>query len=558
VTNVADFPISPPVSELLKPISTELPTGKDASSEESYFRLELEIGKVSPDYKTASDLATEILKTKSKDLRVASWLCFAWFRNDRIPGLLDGLTLLRELLQLFGPKLFPSSTAYKAKSLQFLNSNRFVKLIEAEKTAKETAPACVGLSSAYQRFQEECRKSFQDQAPAMNDLARAIESQSAAAKQILEQGTGLKKEELPPPEGKQSEDKRGRESAVRGKEAIPEKPKEKPAPEVGVNLKELVAASEKDAIVAIKKALTYFFEQEKNEAKKYPPHAFGISRALVWGRLVLPPHEDTVTSINAPDMVIQSKISEWFTGKEWDRLISACEVNFLNEDSSFKYWLTAQRYVYVALEQRGGNGNKAAEEIRFHLATLLQRFPDFFRLKFSNKTLFADEETSRWIEESAQLGTKKTEPGEMILPPILGEDYDPINREYRAICAELPANFERNLRAMQEGMAGEIRQKGRFLRALNLANYCVAAKQYDLAKAYVSRLQETIEAFRLSEWEPALCLSVWESTFLINKKLISGEKNKERLENLDQQQKDLFTRIGILDGVLALKLIHIK
>jgi hypothetical protein len=86
----------------------------------------------------------------------------------------------------------------------------------------------------------------------------------------------------------------------------------------------------------------------------------------------------------------------------------------------------------------------------------------------------------------------------------------------------LPANFEKNLKALQQGVAGEIRRKGRFLRILNLANYSLAAKQHDLAKTYVSRLLDKVEAYQLAEWEPALCLAAWESAYLVNKKLWDG------------------------------------
>jgi hypothetical protein len=107
-------------------------------------------------------------------------------------------------------------------------------------------------------------------------------------------------------------------------------------------------------------------------------------------------------------------------------------------------------------------------------------------------------------------------------------------------------------------MAGEIRRKGRFLRTLNLANYCLAAKQYELASIHVSGLLEKIESYQLTAWEPALCLATWESAYLVTKKLMAGEKNKERLASLEQQQKDLFARIGNLDGALALRLARLK
>jgi type VI secretion system protein VasJ len=545
-------------------ISAEFRTGRDSSSSEAYFRLEMEIGKVNPDYQVCADLASEILLGKSKDLRVASWLCFAWFRSERIPGLISGLMLIKELLRNFKEGLFPEPLANRAKAMQFLNSTRFVRLLEAEKCTRENASTFLVLYSVFQQFQEESKKYFQEKAPELKELARAIAAHCGIAQQILKEPPGQGSTTESKSAGKVTPDrsendiapKESRES--KEKRAPAEGPAQKPPLEAVLTLRDLTAASEKDAVVAIKKALRYFFEQEKDEAKRNAAFVFGISRALVWGKIVMPPSEDLVTAISAPDMAIQSKIREWMAGKEWDKVIAAVELNFLDEDSGFKYWLTAQRYLCIALEQKGGSAVKATEGIRFHIAMLVQRFPDLFSLKFSNKTSFSDEETSRWIDESIKSILGKTGQGDMLLPPIMGEDYEPLNREYRAACAELPANFEKNLQTMQQGEAGEIRQKGRFLRTLNLTNYCLAAKQHDLAKTYVSRLLDKIEAYQLAEWEPALCLAAWESAYVINKSLMRREKNKERLESLDRQQKDLFTRIGNLDGVLALKLAHLK
>jgi len=538
------------VVDLLKDIAADFPAGKDASADEAYFKLEMEIGKVSPDYKVCGDFASAILAGKSKDLRVAAWLCFSWYRDEKITGFISGLTLVSELLRKFGGKLFPPSPVHRGKSLQFLNSGRVVRLLEAEQVSRESIPLFLDLSRSLERMMAESRAQLGEHAPALKELGQIIAGHAAAAKQLQEapsaaQSPGPSK----PPE------KAPASPAV--KEPAPAARVSEPAPATG-GLKDISAASEKEAIVAVKKALKYFFEQEKDESKKNESYLFGISRSLVWGKVIMPSSEDDVTPTSAPDGAVQNKLKEWYMAKEWDRLIPAVELNFLDEDSGFKYWLTAQRYVHGALEQKGGGAVRAAEEVKFQLARLLQRFPDFIKLTFSNKTPFADDETCRWIDESVRAVMGKGGGGEIVLPPILGEDYEPINKEYRAACADLPANFEKNLKAMQQGIAGEIRRRGRFLRILNLATYSLAAKQHDLAKTYLSRLLDKIEAYQLAEWEPALCLAAWEAAYLVNKKLMDGEKNKERHEALEQQQKDLFTRIGNIDGVLALRLARLK
>ena len=89
--------ISEFVQEYLEPISGDSPTGNDAKNEEEYFKLNMEIPKTSPDYKICIEPADVILKERSKDIKVAAWLCFALFRTEKIKGLKDGLSIIYQL-----------------------------------------------------------------------------------------------------------------------------------------------------------------------------------------------------------------------------------------------------------------------------------------------------------------------------------------------------------------------------------------------------------------------------------------------------------------------------
>ncbi|MGB6867885.1 MAG: type VI secretion system domain-containing protein, partial [Candidatus Aminicenantaceae bacterium] len=338
--------------------------------------------------------------------------------------------------------------------------------------------------------------------------------------------------------------------------AKPEQPKpaEAPATDVPSNVTEISVSSDSEARATIKRVLNHYFKLEAEDAKKHSAFLYGISRSLIWSDLALPTHKDSVSELPPPDSEIKATLDSWFTNKEWPKFVSAVEVNLLNEDSAFKYWLTAQRYVAEALEKIGGPTTKAAEEIKFQLAKLLRRLPNMENLKFNNDMPFADDKTLEWINEEVKSNMQGDKSQDMILPPILGEDYDPINKEYKDACAELPDKFEENMERMQIGIAADTRRKGKFLRTLNLANFLVQAKKFELAKVHLVKLVEKIEAYQLAEWEPALCTSTWESTYLVNVKLMEKEKNENEIDFLNKQQSDLFTKIGNYNGLLALKL----
>ncbi len=137
--DVIELPVSEFVSELLEPISNDAPYGKDAANEEEYFKLNGEFAKNSPDYKNWIELSDLILKEKSKDLKVAVWLCFALYRTENIKGLKEGLELIYHFLKKFENNLFPSNPLHKSKAIQFLNTSRVTKLLEREEITKQNA-----------------------------------------------------------------------------------------------------------------------------------------------------------------------------------------------------------------------------------------------------------------------------------------------------------------------------------------------------------------------------------------------------------------------------------
>jgi type VI secretion system protein VasJ len=551
-----EIPIPENVQDLLNPVSDDSPAGSDSSMDEEYFKLEMEMGKPTPDYKAAINLATSILHEKSKDLRVASWLCFAWYRDEKIPGLKNGLVLLLELLNTFKDKLYPENPVHRAKALQLLNTSRFVKILEKEELKKEDAPLILDIASLIDQLSAASAEQFPDDPPDLKALAQTVSAHKEAAQKFIKEKPAEPEKKAAEKEEAEPAKKEEAQAPPEEKSAEPEPPEtaKAPATDVSVSVAETSISSDSEARTAIKKILNHYFKLDPEDSRKYAPFLYGISRSLIWSDLVLPPQTNSISEVPPPDPAIKSTLDSWFANKEWPKLVPAIEVNLLNEDSMFKYWLTAQRYVVEALENIGGPATKAAEEIKYQVAKLLSRLSHIENIKFNNDLPFADEKTLVWIDEEVKSNMGGGASQDTILPPILGEDYDPINKEYEDACAALPDKFEENMQKMQKGIAADTRRKGKFLRTLNLANFLIQAKKFELAKVHLVKLVEKIEAYQLAEWEPALCTSTWESTYLVNLKLMEREKNEDEIKALDKQQDELFTKIGNYNGLLALEL----
>jgi len=558
-----DIVISEFVQEYLEPINGDSPTGNDVSNEEEYFKLNMEIPKTSPDYEKCIELANVILKEQSKDIKVATWLCFALFRTDKIKGLRDGLNIIHHLLNKFENNLFPSNNVHRSKAIQFLNSSRFYKLVERENINSSNSNELIEAEKILSQIIEESKKLFPENVPVLKAITSVLKSHVGNAKTI----TTPKNEEKETDQEEIAADSDTIENAEEKVETdtiqVTEEKKKaqrrtlKATPPSTQAIKHL---SEKDSIFQLRQTLTFFFEiQEDGVKKEKVPDShfvFGLSRLLQWGKLSSPPDTDKVTQIEAPNQIIKGKIKEWFESNNWDTLIPRIEINFLKADSAFRYWFDAQRYLARALEQKGGKYILAAEEIKIQLARLLNRVPGLHNLKFKDKkTPFADDETITWINDEVMptLGKGKSSES-VILPPIIGEDYDSINKEYEEVCSELPDKLEENLAVMQKAIDADMRRKGKFLRRLNLANYCIQAKQFNLAKVNLFELKDLIEEYNLANWEPALCTAVWQSFYLTNKKLLSGSKDEEANIKMEKEQKELFSKIAKYDGILAIKL----
>jgi len=252
---------------------------------------------------------------------------------------------------------------------------------------------------------------------------------------------------------------------------------------------------------------------------------------------------------------MKGNIKKWFEASDWDTLIPRIEINFLKADSVFPYWIDIQRYVTKALENKGGNYSLAAEEIKRQLYQLLDRIPDLYRLKFKDKqTPFADDDTIKWITNEVMTAGKSDSKAQILMPPIMGEEYDKLNQEYEIACSELPKNIEKNIEKMQKAIDTDDRRKGKFLRRLNLANYCMQARMHELAKVHLTELVSNIDEYNLTLWEPALSTSVWQSMYLVNKEIISDSHDKELKLLLEKEQKELFIKVAKYNSIIAIKL----
>lgn len=542
---LAEPEISEFIKEFLDPIPGDSPAGQDASNDEEYFKLNMEFPKTVPDYKNWIELSDLILKEKSKDIKVASWLCFALYRTEQMKGLRNGLELVYHLLKKFGNDLYPKNNSHRSKAIQFLSTSRVTKLLEKDEINKSNANEILRINEVINLIVSECEKLMPENIPVLQSLQDTISGHLKEADKAVKPSPVPEQRPAPPPTA---------EKKVQA--ATPVKREEQPV------IKSPRSASEDEIIIQLRRTLTYFYEiLSENETTERVPEsffAFGIARQLQWSSLVLPSSEEKITNIEPPNEIIRKLLFTWHNENKSDVLIPRIELEYLKDNSEFRYWFDAQKYLVNALESKGGSYSTAANDIKYYLSRLIKRLPELPKLKFaSGEVPFADKDTLKWLDQISLTAASGPTGGDQVssaAPVIVDQSYDDINLEYEEAVRDLPKNFEQNLQSMHQRISAEERSKGKFLRRLNIARFCYEAKQYNAAKVNLEELNRIIEGLSLSEWEPALCTAVWQSLFLTNVQLLFNADNEAGKSILEKQQEELYYKIAKYNAVLAINL----
>jgi type VI secretion system protein ImpA len=109
------------VNGLLVPISDAHPCGEDLSFSPEFDRImearreddptvdygEWQVALKQADWPTVLACCTDLLQTRSKDLRLTAWLAEAEVKTIGLPGLCNGIETMARLIERFGPEVHP-------------------------------------------------------------------------------------------------------------------------------------------------------------------------------------------------------------------------------------------------------------------------------------------------------------------------------------------------------------------------------------------------------------------------------------------------------------------
>ena len=499
------------------------------------------------DFVQVTKLCTEVLAKRAKDLQIAAWLTEALLAQEKIPGLTQGLDLIRGLLENFwdtvhpeiedgdlemrvGPVAWVGSrldvqvrkvplTRNKLDWFRFQESRRIGYEADAEGneakmaarqaaieekkcTAEEFDEAVKNTGEPYfsqltaelgaavdsvQSLEALCDAKFGGSAPNFANLKKALEDLQDSVREFWKPAEKEAAPEVAPEDSLESVS--GQET---GAAAAPARKRVSAAEQ---------PADPDDAVRGMVALARYL--RLANPASPVP---YMVLRALRWGELRANASSLDSALLDSPPSETRQLLKKLASESQWTELLDGAETAMSLPCG--RGWLDLQRYSVRACEGMGYDSVAAA--IRAGLRSLLSDYPDLSSASLSDDTPAANNETQAWIHESIlPPPPAPPEPEIAVAPPVAA----------RGNGAATPDVNERAQQAMRAGriqealelLSGEIAQersgRGRFYRKVQLAALCLSAKREAIAYPILAELAEEIERRKLEEWEESSALA---------------------------------------------------
>jgi type VI secretion system protein VasJ len=502
------------------PIPGENPAGRSVADDADYEALRHEImkepakGQVT-DWKLAAELATRILRDKSKDVATVSYLAVALLNTDGLPGLRDGLKIVEGLLSAHWDRAFPPVPARlrgRANAIEYLSDACAKALAQLEPKAedREAVLACLQACADLEKILEE---RFTEAPVSVGGLTSA-----------LREAVGR----LPQPQQTQV-------TPAPTAQAGPASPPGIISPGVSVASGEIGSRAEAEQLVT--RSAAFFRLKEPTS-----PVAYRLTRVLRWGAIsAAPPTADGKTPLIDPPTERISSMRRLLESGDWSGLLAGAEDAFRERP----LWIDAQRYTDRALAGLGGPYGGVRQGLLDELRALLRRLPTLPALLFQNGTPFADADTKKWIRD--EVGADEPVPSRAAVAAA-PESAEVIAAREEARELARKGRLPHALAKLDEALISDTSARGRFLARFELAALASEAGKERVAAPLFEALDTEIQRHALEQWEPVLAVRVLEALYRCRKRL--AERRGATPDDAARAEA-VFARICRVDPVAA-------
>lgn len=453
----------------LLPLPGTTPVGADPGYDDDFQQMREEVNKLSgADTGLICQLAEKVLTTSAKDIRVATYYCWARLHRDGERGLAEGLELLAGLLARFGMELHPQRDRSRKAALEWLAASRMLdSLLLFPEVVREDAQQTVGALLLINAALSSTPKETQ---PQLNGLFNALESRLVKAGGV----------DAVVPQTVSDSNRTPAQSYV-------------DAPQLSR------ITSGQDLLAQARTLASYLREQ---------PDGW-----LAAHRLMKSLRHDTLHAIPAPDAAGRTRIEppradqrallkRLYLKQSWSEILEQADSCFSRGANHL--WLDLQWYIHQALLKSGRT--TLAEMIAADLKGLLSRLSGLETLAFNDGTPFADEVTLNWIQQLMSDSAGGWDADASANMPA-GNNDDILQLESEALMLADSSGTEAAL-AWLQNRPGMTTSRQQWLLRLVMARVAEQYGKSELATHLLDELGTQATALPLSQWEPALLFEV--------------------------------------------------
>ncbi len=464
-------------------ISTERFAGEDVRFSNEYEALESEINKaqsmhetVQIDWQKVREQSEHLLRTQSKDLRVAAWLAWALYQRESFQGLLAGIGLIHHLCVRHWVEVHPVKIRTRSAAIGWLLP-RLEDVVFDNVAIKEQLPLFSRLVEILEDLDALFTQHMGDDAPLLLPISRRLKNM---AQRVTDN--------LP-------------DAGVVGVAEAPAKPPAAPS-----FSSPMLIDSEKDAHKSLRlqqdsarSLCAWWLKQKASDLR-----ALRLNRTLLWLPIEALPERNSeqITALRGlPADKLKCYRDQYDQGNYADLLVEL-EVSL----AKAPFWFDGQRMAWECLHAL--NAELAMREVEIQFALLIQRLPEVIELRFHDSTPFADPATRAWISATVMPRLQAAS------APRRVETAD--NQPAWESALESAVTVLRNdglkaaVQLLKHGLHSAQGGRARFFWQFALARLCFTARKYELARTQLETLDQILEDSGINAWEPDLALEVLE------------------------------------------------
>lgn len=474
----------------------------------------------------------KLLKEKSKDIRLLSFLSMVYLRKENWEGFCDVFDGMGILLEQNYDAVFPDRERAKQMALKWLAEERYNDLLKSKKPTENDYDHLVRLITGLNKMKPVLEQKFPEGSPFPSNISQTAQLWEKACKP-------KPKAEAPSPQPPQAQPPQAAASQTA----------DSPPPAATTVVTAAVGGNEpmdtpKQAQAIVKKGAQFIIEKEPLK-----PMGYRLMRALRWDLLEkAPPSDGGKTQLNGPPPQQRTYFANLLSQNDWKTALEKAEAAF--SGGANHLWLDLQRIIYSACKAMGAQYSLICNAVLAETAFLIRRIPELVNLQFSDGTPFCDSVTRDWISKEVSAagasggGSEKN---------ASGKD-DTLSKELtEANTLAAAGKIEDAMGVLQNGIRNSSGGRSNFLRSVAIGDLLMRAKQPDLAVAVLETLDEKIEEYNLIQWDHTIAVDTW-SLLVQAYKAAKQNKQPNVIAMLHEKQNTILKKISLVDPGKACQL----